>query len=852
MIQNFSENNIALRQMENALSSIGYHSDLLVRNYEYADTAGIDYKLRNVVLAGFAQTPPSFRNACIGVVSSNGNSGADLIYQNRALGAPLFFEITPDQVNRWKVTEKGLPEFKETISFDSIANVFEQNKAEWQPDRIFRAKVIGDIEETRQLDFFDVGLLPLLEGMLYKKLDGLLRETLAKIENIYKQFNSAKPKHEDIYRIVFRFIIAKVMRDRSYPGDWGSNDAVTILKAIEKHYRVTSSSVLQSAMNREEILNTAWKSITNTFLFQNLSVDDLAFIYENTLITSETRKIFGTHSTPPRVVEYIVNKLPFEEIPEQDRYVLEPCAGHGGFLIAAMRRLRELLPEGTTSEQRHKYLVERLAGIEIDPFAAEVCWSRLVLADYPNSNGWKIYNEDIFQGDILNRELKKSQAVLCNPPYESFSTKERAFYNNAEMLVQKPAELLRRILKKPPSLLGLVLPRVFEEGLAYRKFHKQLAEIYGSIELVALPEVFNYSHAVTTLILASEKKQRSPYTRVTCRKIAAGAERELFLSQGTEPSGTVKIVSETDYKSHSFSLWIPPLSEIWDYLSDNPVLGNFCEIHRGLEWIPASNQRGKKLDVFVSDKPLPGYLKGYVRTENHLLQYTLKNPQYLSLRPEDQLYRAHEYQWNNPKVVCNAARLSVGPWRIGAVADAEGLAFSNRFIVFWPSKEISIFALSALLNSPLCNAFLYSKEPSSLNRVSTIKSIPLPSIENLEIGNKLDMLSQHLSELLSTNNFDQAKNVLLQIDAEILRAYDLPPALERELLDTFQGIQRPIPFEFTGYYPEGFKAYFPLYEIISEEFENSRAESLLKRMIFIKDPQITEVVNFIREGIHDE
>lgn len=212
MIQKFSENNIAQRQIENALNSIGYRSDLLVRNYEYADTAGTDYKLRNVVLAGFAQTPTSFRNACIGVVSANGASGADLIFQNRALGAPLFFEIAPSQINRWKVTEKGLPEFKESFSFDSIGNAFEQNKAEWQPDRIFRAKVIGDVEEARQLDFFDVGLLPLLEGMLYKKLDWLLRETLAKIENIYKQYNSAKPKHEDIYRIVFRFIIAKVMR----------------------------------------------------------------------------------------------------------------------------------------------------------------------------------------------------------------------------------------------------------------------------------------------------------------------------------------------------------------------------------------------------------------------------------------------------------------------------------------------------------------------------------------------------------------------------------------------------------------------------------------------------------------
>lgn len=852
MIQNFSERSMPLKQIETALSSIGYRTDLLIRNCEYADTTGTEYVVRQVSLAGFAQTPPSYRNACIGVVSSNGICGAELIAQHRALGAPLFFEITDETINRWKVTEKGLPKWIESIPIESISNAFQAHRAEWEPDRIFRAKVIGDTEEVRQLDFFDIGLMPLLEGMIYGKLDQLLRETLREILGTYKEYNRGEPKYEDIYRLVFRFIVAKVMRDRHYPGDWNSDNADVILSAVEKYYGVDSSTILQQAKHREEILDQAWRAIANTFHFQNLSVDDLAFVYESTLVTSETRKTFGTHSTPPRIAEYIVNKLPFQELPEAERYVLEPCAGHGGFLIAAMRRLRELLPDDISGKDRHKYLVQRLVGIEIDPFAVEVCWSRLVLADYPHANGWQTHVDDVFKGDILKKALKKAQVVLCNPPFEKFTSDERAYYNDPEMLVQKPAELLRRVLNEPPELLGLVIPRVFETGTSYRQFHHQLAENYGNIELVALPGVFNYSEAVTTLVMASDRRQGATPVAVTCRKVAEGTERDTFLFHGTEPPAVKDIVDVEDYLRPNFSLWIPPLSRIWSYLNNNERLGDHAEMHRGLQWIPMSNQRGRKTERFFSETPKFGYVKGYARAQGHLLQYSIGDAQYVSLRPQDQVYKAHEYNWNSHKVICNAARLSRGPWRIGAVTDQSGAVFSNRFIAFWTPEEISDFALAALLNSPLCNAFLFSKETSSLNRISSFEALPLPSLDTLRVDGKVDTLSKDLHRHISNNEFDIAKHVLLQIDAEILRAYDLPPALERELLDTFQGIQRPVPFEFTGYYPEGFTAYFPLHEVISEEFADARADRLLERLIVINDPVLTEAMALLRGESVDE
>lgn len=290
---------------------------------------------------------------------------------------------------------------------------------------------------------------------------------------------------------------------------------------------------------------------------------------------------------------------------------------------------------------------------------------------------------------------------------------------------------------------------------------------------------------------------------------------------------------------------------LWNHFNECPKLESACRtIHRGLEWIPG--ERGRKQNRFVSDEPRPGFVKGYARPAKHLSQYVLSNPQYLSLRPHEQLYRAHEYPWDSSKVVCNTTRVGTGPWRIAAAADEDGMAFSSNFIAFWPNEMVSVPALTALLNSPVCNAFLDHTSSSELNSLDNIKSLPLPSIETLAVGGIIEELARDLIKLLASAQSGQAKELLLKIDAQILDAYRFPTVLERELLDRFQNVKRPVPFDFTGYYPAGFTANFRLREVISEEFKNSRAELLLDRIPVINDSEIHEMLNFLRGDLEDE
>ena len=839
-------NNAALQRIRHALYSIGYRNDLLLHDYEYADVAGEHYSVRRVPLAGFAQTPPSYRNACVGVIVSNGFSGKDHVIQYRALGAPMIFEIGPATIGRWKVTKSGDPELIESIRHSEIEKAFSAHKEDWNPDRVLRAKAIITDPLPRQLDFIDLGLMPALEGMIHKKLDRLLQDTLSSVIRAYKRYNNSEPAPDYLFRLVFRLIAAKVFRDRKFPGGWDSDDPAVILKAVEEHYNSDSQNVQLFPRYRREVAEIAWGEISSAFHFQNLSVDDLAFIYENTFITPQIRKKLGTHSTPPFVAEYIVRKLPFEELSEIDRRVLEPFSGGGIFLITAMRRLRELLPSDFSDARRHRYFVSRLTGIEVDTFALEVGRLSLILADYPNPDGWRLYNEDVFATDKLEQGLKQSEIVLCNPPFENFGPDERKKYGNAIEYIQRPAELLRRVLLRPPRLLGIVLPLAFNTGNSYRGFHHQLAKTYGRIELTELPEVFNFSDVPTTLLMASDRREGNRLVSVSCRTFTNQSLGILF-DEGKESSPTTELYTVPDRPSNSFSLWVPQLSRVWRYLNGFPVLDTEVSIHRGLQW-----KAGKET---ISDKEKTGFLKGFPKVSGCLMQYQVRGLKYLSLRAEDQHDKAYLLPWTSSKVVCNAARLSRSPWRVGAVSDPDGLAFSKHFFAFWPSKTISIYALAALLNSPVTNAWCFSRDLQTDNRIQTLRALPIPSSIYLKSGEEIDILSRELhyrlqedQAFLSATNSGTLKNLLLQLDAAILKAYDLPPVLERELLDLFQGVPRPVPFEFNGYYPQNFTAYLPLHELISDEFQEARVDHSLERLEPVYDSKISEMITWLTQS----
>ncbi|MBP1467801.1 N-6 DNA methylase [Candidatus Chloroploca sp. M-50] len=839
----------------NGLQELGYRDDLLRHRYSFADVLIDSSPTRTIDLAAFAQEPPSYRSACFGVAILD-QYGPDTLQQYRALGAPQILVLSPEQgiVRRWRMTASGAPTFIEEIAPEHLSTAFHANRNEWNPDAVLRAKSIGFARGPVQLDFFDTGLLPTLEGTTHKKLDQLLRDVLATCKAVYAEHHDSEPDYQALFRLIFRFIASKMLADRGYPGDdWLHPDPQRVIAAVDAFYfrQAPDEGLLQDPL----VQRVAWDTIRTAFLFQNLSVEALAYVYENTLVSERNRELFDTHATPPQLAEYIVQQLPFDELPQDERRVFEPFTGHAPFLIAALGRLRTLLPSTMDTNQRHDYFVRMLRGMELDAFAREVARYSLILADYPNPDGWDIRQADVFSSPHTDTYLQQARIVLCNPPFSDVPTRGTQTRLRAGA-AKRAVEALNRVMRYPPAQLGFVLPKAFVSGQEYRNARKQLAASYQEIAVVTLPDtVFQYSDVETVLLTAHSPRTRSPRRRTAS---VNKQDYDRFLQTGI-PTWQEELPSESINAADYPVFWRTPLWRVWEALSRLPRLGDVAEVHRGIEYrVPMSSHKAE----LVSSEPRSGFAAGLVSAKDNFEPFFTGKFAFLNTDASVMLYEAYKLPWDRPKVIVNAARLSRGPWRIAAVIDHQGLVCYQRFHGIWAKANTSLEEIASVLNSPLANAFLYTNPAAGGrdNQIRAIEDIPFPDFTTAQTQTLVILVNQYrLYRSQWLQNPDQAeeleetcRQLLAQIDAEVLSAYELPPRLEKQLLDTFAGYQRPGPVHFTGYYPTDFRPAIPWRIFISQGFQNAGARSTISRLPVLNDPVISVAVRELDDSSDDD
>ena len=773
----------AVDHIAKAARDTGYRSEAVVTDYSFADVLAENNPTRTVQLAAFTRTPPSYRSAALAVVHGEGRKAIDVVNEHRALGAPLLFVINQDDVTVWEVRSKVPPRAIETVDHAGIEDLFNRHRATWHPDAIHRAKSVGSSEDGHQLDFVDLGLLPTIEGEIHVKLGRLLVETL---DLSQKASEGETLDARTLFRVVFRLLAAKVLEDRRHPyaAGWNADDLSSVLAGIETYY---SLGHIEGRWANElpAIFDAAWRHLRAGISFSNISSDDLAFVYENTLITPETRKVFGTHSTPRQVAEYVVQKLQLHDHKPEDLRIYEPFAGAGVFLVSALRHLRDLLPVEWSDEQRHDFLIKHISGDEVDAFACEVATLSLILADYPNHNGWHVKEADLFAGTTLADRISANNIILCNPPFEAFNAVDKSRYEIAGTTHSKAIAALSAALDSKPLALGFVLPRSFILERQFAEQRRRIESLYSSVEVLKLPDgIFGASDVETSAVIARDLRL-TPAVSITLRSTeVAERDRSAFLKTGqtTVHRDLTRGVAEKP----DGCLWIPPLNALWNYLSDNPRLGAVLNPRQGLQWYDQEQGR--------SENQKPGFELGFSNARN-LQQYQPPKPMWLDFR-EDHIRRAFNHDWSKPKLIASATRLSRGAWCIGAFVDLEGVLCSQQFFGLWPVEHLSnseLFALSAVLNGPVANAFLAMNSPKDRFRVSVVRDVPIPGSLPKTLT---ELAEEYITRVNAASIFDHTDGdlavLLAQIDAEVMRAYDLPLKLERQLLAYFEGSDRPV------------------------------------------------------------
>ena len=831
----------ALPVFERELLKLGYKPEALVRDYDFADVLSVGDEKRKVDLAAFTHVPESYRSAAFGVVAGNSTEAA--IVERRALGAPILFAIDDNEIGVWRVGALDAPRLLERVSLEALPDLFERNRLTWRPQAVHRAKSLHQSQPEYQLDFVDLGLIPAIEREVEEKLDQLLHQVIgALLQDLDAEWE------ERAFRTTFRLLAAKILLDRGHPDalPWKKAAVHTVLAGIEEYYNLGQFTSAVTVDIPQKSIASAWKMLRESISFRNISSDSLAFVYENTLVTADTRKRFGTHSTPRQVAEYVLRRLDLGRFDLEELEVFEPFTGAGTFLVATLRHVRDLLPDTLNGMDRHAFLVSRIRGAEIDSFACEVAALSLILADYPNANGWEINSDDLFKDAKLAQAAAGAKVILCNPPWKDFETDERAEYPEmTAKSVSKPMAVMQTVLEARPEALGFVLPQGFLKQKRYAVLRQQVADIYGKVELTSLPDrVFQRAGFEASVLVASEVRSTTGTGPTKLRStVIEDRDRASFLA-----TGNFSTERRRDRVVASGNLWIGVLDELWEFLQDHPRLGSVADVYRGLQW--ERQQEG------YSTAPREGFRPGVFAPRRSLLQFEIMNSTYLDTNPQNVLLPGPlTRRWDKPKVLANVARLSRGPWRMAAGFDSTGLVASQGFFGIWSRNPgMPSEAIEGILNGPIANAFLteHGSNQHFTNRL--VKQLPLPKRGSLEhvvrAVKRYREVRRSSHELgLDPAGIDESKNMLLvEVDAEVLKAYDLPPRLERRLLEFFRGKEgmRRVGHEFKGWLPEGFTAYMRLHEYLGPLAARNRGPWALEAFTPAPEEEVMKLNEFVR------
>jgi hypothetical protein len=742
------------------------------------------------------------------------------------LGAPTALVCRGDSLDWWQLSISG-PRQLDTVRAAEVEGFFRLHGEQLHPENVYAAKLHRPSKPGLQMEFVDVGLMPALECRAGEALNRLVSQAIRSLMEDLGDRVRSRADAEGVYKSIFWILAAKLLAEKGVNGFRSLNllDVDAVFRVVGRHYKDAQDYPPGGRSWKAPIARVA-ASIAGWGSLGNVSAESLAYLYERALIdgpkgkhakkgrkgAGDVRRMLGIHSTPSILVDHMLAQLwPLVDSDKlADQRVFEPACGQAAFLTAAMRDIRNWSGMAE-SAARHRYLRQRLRGIELDPFAVEIAKLSLTLADVPHGNMWQIAQGDIFKPGVLRGAAQWATVVLSNPPYEEFKkTGANRYQKSLEAVTAqtKAVETLKRIVPSlaPGAAFGFVLP----QGTLYDREAKQLRkDLLASCEIAEISlfedKLFSVADHEACILIGRRSSgrprvQSTMYRRVRNRDMEAFKSRLSFSREDRlEPSELGR--------GEDASLYEPDLRELWQYADRCPKLGEAFEVQKGYEFYTADVLRAKGL---LSAAPRPGWLPVALRASDEYTIWQLPIAGHLKFGPACYRARGGGAKPGTSQVVLNYARLNRDAWRLQAVIDDIGIPVSSRFLVFRPRHPATPrVVLWAILNSPVASAYFYSWSFKRELPPRDWLRMPLPACSADQRAQLEAAATAFLSIAVPPERFTltapdetSIRQALLNLDAAVLRLYDLPRTLERRLLAIFSGVERPgVGCTFHGYPP---------------------------------------------------
>lgn len=775
----------------------------------------------------------------------------------------MFFVAGQKGWDVWSQTS-AQPRHLQALKPSEIENYFIYHRQEFAPGTIFRAKSWQRAGEGQQLDFVDNDLLPMLEREAGGRLCSLFERMVATTMD-FLDWNAVPENTEDAHWLTktnFWLLAAKLLHDKRVPRfiNLDLRDIRTVFDRVANHYNREKPNP-PKVNGRLRALQEAARIVAAPPHFRNISAETLGVLYEEALISPTTRKLLGTHRTPTYLVDYILARLSgwIEELGYKRCHVLEPACGHAPFLSGALRLVSDMLPGSVADDrkQRHDFLKDHLRGCDSDSFALEIARLSLTLADIPNENGWVLDHGDMFSGSALANEMKLATVVLANPPFES----------------EKAAKFLQRTVPalQPGAVFGFVLPITELTGGACTSVRRQLLAECEIKEISVFPDrMFKFASVETGIVLGRKRVAKRAIVTTGIRFRRVRESKMADFRDRYDDSWRDEVHAEWLASANDARFVVPDARRVWQACIGLKRFKEFVDTGKGLEHRSKNDPRFPKGAVTESRVKLPGLEEGFASVDDSPDTHLRPTIWWLNLDKKTIRRPGAGTKKGTPQVILNYAPVDRDAWRLKAFIDPVGRPATSRLLLVRPKyQRVTLPCLWALCNSPVANAYTFAvgskrdvteglmramsvpdltacdlarlhastrayldaatefsatyQRPAAKSKssVTTKKSAKPSAADQMQLG----LPGQPADEEMTVAR-ERLRALHWRVNAEVLRLYALPPKLERELLDAFDGVPRVgVPFEQTRYIPREFCDVLTLDEFlrITDEWEATEA-----------------------------
>jgi hypothetical protein len=150
----------------------------------------------------------------------------------------------------------------------------------------------------------------------------------------------------------------------------------------------------------------------------------------------------------------------------------------------------------------------------------------------------------------------------------------------------------------------------------------------------------------------------------------------------------------------------------------------------------------------------------------------------------------------------------------------------------WPkSEQYDEVILAAVLNSPVANAFVATREGNRDITAEVLKLIPVPKFSRATMDHICDLVRRYEDSInaMPLHRPGDPERLLKNIDAVVVGAYRMPPRLERAVLDYFNDNDRKVDHPFHNYFPATLDVFVHLAEYLDEKFARSTVAGFMKK-----------------------